>query len=561
VILNHILRKLALIFGSHRHFPIMTVDHGGLIWRMIPEAAKRLGTPAPDLAAWRRSGKMTLVKQNLQREIYRVELPPGNVYLKVCRVNTPRAWLRELFRPAKARLEFENALLLAAQGIASIRPLAWGSACRFWPADSYLLTEAAENCVPLQDWLGSRTLTPTERRELARVLAQFFAQLHNAGVIHPDPHPGNLLLESLEPQCFRLRLIDLHAIHFSKSLSWTDCQDNLVLLNRFFQLRATRTDRLRFWRTYVCHRTQPITEADRKARQLEYATTQSNLRFWATRKKRYTGRNREFMPIHGRGVAGFTLRVFPAEARDYCLADPDRLFTDPCARILKDSRTSTVVERTLETSTGAITIVAKRFRTRSLLEQLKNRVRASPALRSWIAGHALFDRDLPTARPLLMLERRRLLGPAEGYVVFEKVPQACELQEWLRQFPETIPHLADKLGRLIRVLHDRQVSHRDLKAPNLLLSGSNAEPVLIDLVGALTGQTVTFRVRVRDLTRFNVSFWQTPEVRHSNRLRFLRAYLGELRTAYPHWKSWWRAIARASQAKIARNQRRHRPIS
>ena len=557
---SHLLRKLDSLLSGYRRFPVTIACHDGLVWRIVPEASRILGAQAPDLAEWRRAGRMTVVKENLQREISRVELPRGTVYLKLCRANTPRAWLRELLRPAKARLEFENALLLAQRGIPSIRPLAWASSGHGWPASSYLITEAAEASTPLQDWLESESLLPTERRALALALGQFFAQLHDAGVCHPDPHPGNLLLESSPSRRYRLLLMDLHAIRFRKSLSWNECRENLVLLNRFFQLRATRTDRLRFWRSYVQHQHGQITDPDRKAREIENATARSNLRFWANRTARYIGKNREFLPIRGPGVSGFALRRCPAEVTAFCLTNPDRLFTEPGGRLLKDSPSSTVVERVLETCTGPITIIAKRFRARSFLQQLKNRFRPSPAYRSWLSGHALHDRDLPTARPLMMLQRQRSLGPAEGYIIFEKVPDACELCERVRDFPAEIPGLAEKLGRLIRLLHERQVSHRDLKAPNLLLSGPNAEPVLIDLVGVVTGVDVPFKVRVRDLSRLNVSFWDVPEVRRSHRLRFLRAYLGGLGSTGDDWKRWWLAITRASMAKIARNQRRQRPI-
>src|SRR5205823_8665547 len=124
------------------------------------------------------------------------------------------------------------------------------------------------------------------RRQLARALGQFRAKLHDAGVAHPDPHPGNVLVELSPSRVPRFALIDLHAVRIGRPLSWAESRANLVLYNRWFQLRTGRTDRLRFWRAYSgARRTLPETTADR-AGELERATLDSNLRFWAGRMPR-----------------------------------------------------------------------------------------------------------------------------------------------------------------------------------------------------------------------------------------------------------------------------------
>src|SRR5207244_1957687 len=59
---------------------------------------------------------------------------------------------------------------------------------------------------------GSTVPSPAARRSLARALGTLFARLHDAGVIHPDPHPGNLLIESASDGGLRFVVIDLHAV-------------------------------------------------------------------------------------------------------------------------------------------------------------------------------------------------------------------------------------------------------------------------------------------------------------------------------------------------------------
>jgi hypothetical protein len=247
-------------------------------------------------------------------------------------------------------------------------------------------------------------------------------------------------------------------------------------------------------------------------------------------------------------VKGFAVRNLPEEVVRGWLADPDGVFAQPGVTLLKDSPSSTVAEVVVPTPSGPRPVVYKRFRLKGWSGAAKNLVRSSQALRSWVVGNNVRDRGLPTARPLAVFHRRRLGVHLTGYAVFEKVPDAVGL-------PEAAPtrELARKLGRLVRRMHDREVCHRDLKAPNVLVSGG--EPVLIDLVGVEVGRPVPDAVRVRDLARLNASFLGSTQVTRTDRLRVLRAYLGR-----GEWKSWWGRIDGATRAKAAKNARTGRPL-
>jgi tRNA A-37 threonylcarbamoyl transferase component Bud32 len=167
-----------------------------------------------------------------------------------------------------------------------------------------------------------------------------------------------------------------------------------------------------------------------------------------------------------------------------------------------------------------------------------------------------------------MFHRRRIgILPAEGYLLTEKVPDAVGLPEAVQagRDPVTLRAWAERLACVVRAMHDRGVSHRDLKAPNVMLQGAatdpaNATPVLIDLVGVrASAAAVPFARRVKELGRLNASFLAMPRVTRTERLRFLRAYLraGERQT---DWKSWWKAVSAATAAKVAKNARSGRAI-
>jgi tRNA A-37 threonylcarbamoyl transferase component Bud32 len=553
---SHFLRKLASLV---KRSPGVRMEVGGLLWQVTPAGEQVFGSAGPDLPAWEKAGLVEVVKRNLQRTISLVRLPGGAVYLKHCRANTPRAWAREILRPAKARLEYENALTLRALGVSAIEPLAWGAAPGPLPGDSYLITRA-EDAEPFVDYLERG---PTGPRQLERAFAEFVAKLHDAGVTHPDPHPGNVLFEPNRVP--RFVLADLHAIHFGSPLDWPETLANLVLLNRWFQMRATRTDRLRFWRAYLTARSGcPKADADRMAKAIEAATAASNERFWAARAARHTANNRDSAKVRGPAANGFAVRELPPELIRDWLADPDAVFTQPGVRILKDSRTSTVAELVV----CSRAVIYKRFNVKSRLGPLKNLLRPSPALRSWTLGHGVRDRGLPTARPLAVFQRRSFGVPTTGYVVFEKVPDALTLTEAVERVagnPRVVRAWAERLGRLLRLMHERQVSHHDLKAPNILMAGMsdplNAEPVLIDLVGVEAGRPVPEAVRIRDLARLNASFLDSSRVTRTDRLRVLRAYRLWSMRGRGDWKSWWTRVAEATDAKVARNAKTGRPLS
>jgi serine/threonine protein kinase len=140
--------------------------------------------------------------------------------------------------------------------------------------------------------------------------------------------------------------------------------------------------------------------------------------------------------------------------------------------------------------------------------------------------------------------------------------------------------LIDQTGRLLASLHERRLSHRDLKGANLLVnavpwfvssrgavertdatSETSSHPQIwfIDLVGVRRHDRLTMARRAQNLARLYASFHGRGLITRTDLLRFLRAYLG-LGWAASNWKRWYNAIARAFEAKVYRNLRNGRPL-
>ena len=216
-------------------------------------------------------------------------------------------------------------------------------------------------------------------------------------------------------------------------------------------------------------------------------------------------------------------------------------------------------------------VIYKRFRVTSWKDPLAALARPAPALRSWIHGQGFRERGLPTARPFVVLHRKKLGMCREGYLLTEKIDHAADLHEYLQSLDalpaargiELLRQLIERVAHTIRALHQRQLSHRDLKAANILARRWDAPPDqpsaysqdiqnllympessvwLIDLVGVERFLELSRSRRVQNLSRLNASFHGDARVTRTDRLRFLLTYLNCGALGRCDWKSWWKEM-------------------
>lgn len=514
------------------------------------------------LDQWRRDGQLTDIKNSPHRAVFRVRMPGLDLHIKRYAVGDWRSRGRELLRGCKARREFEMARQLAARGIATPEPLGWARETGPGGARSCWLISRTMEGQSLLQALEANDPTSSARPDR---LGEFLSRLHRAGVVHHDLHPGNILVTSNGD----LALLDLHCVRLSRRLSWRQCRDNLVVLNRYFILRASRTARRRFWQTYSATPARVGMPADQAGRDIERRTLASNARFWNARDRRCLAANRYYRRIKSRG------------ARGWCVADLDpeliaRLAgsspAPPNERVLKSGRSSTVTELTAQVSGKPVPAILKRFHRPGTLDAWLALLRRTPALRSWVNGHALRERCLPTARPLAVMQHNGRHGsPATTTLLTEKIENAVELSaaiDGLKPLPDAVKlvrirEIISVVAGAIRQLHDRGIAHRDLKAANILIETEPGAPRawFIDLAGVQRCAKVRFEARAANIMRLNASFAVHPLVTRADRLRFLRAYLQWGLRGRGGWKAWWRIVAAKTTAKIARNQRAGRPLA
>lgn len=574
----------------------LQVTVGALRWQIAPGYQDcLLGPDGLRLNEWLAGGMAHIVKHGPHRTVYRVRLDGLDFHLKHFRITDARTWLRELVRPAKARMEHERALAVAARGVPTVVPLALGERlASVGPGDSYLITRSLVGAVPINAFIEQTlpTFAPGRqvrvRQRLATELGVFVARMHDAGILHHDLHPGNVLVRLDPEDQVALFLIDLHAVSLRRSLEWRISRDNLTMFNRWFTLRVGRADRLRFWRAYAAQRSSEglgnPSHFDLRTglpRSLERKTWASNLHFWRGRDQRCLVVNRYYRRVRSALARGYAVADLDRAALAELLANPDGPFERPDAILLKNSRSSTVAEFQLTVDGIPRPVIYKRFRVTAWTDPLAALVRRSPALRSWVFGHGLRERCLPTPRPLAVLHRCRRGLAYEGYLLTEKLPEAVDLQRVIADLGARSPadrrsslhRQIEQIARLVRELHRRRLAHRDLKAANILIQSPKYQVQspksgmdfglcwLIDLVGVTRYRKLSRSRRVQNLARLHASFSRSPVLTRTDKLRFLRVYLQWGLFGRENWKCWWHQVEAATQLKIARNARSGRVLA
>jgi tRNA A-37 threonylcarbamoyl transferase component Bud32 len=557
-------------------------------WFRGPWDETLLGPDGLRLEEWRDSGRLTTVKSGPHRIVYRVDLPEGAIFIKHYLVPDYRAMFRQWFRRGKGRNEGKRSAVLAAIGVPTIYPIALGERRkRKFLFENYLITWEIPGTIPLDEFLENQLdgmpeqSRPRIRQRLATALADLTAKLHNAGLTHIDFHPGNVLVRLGPDEMPELSMIDLDALRRTSRLTWPAAQRNLALLDHYFWLRSSRTDRHRFLKAYLAGRTEPAPDVRRIARGIEDSTRAWAERLWRRWGRRCRFTNKYFQTFRGPDSWAVAARDIDEQEIAALMADPDSPFSAPQSTLIKNSRTSTVADTTMLVGGVPTRVVYKRFNRKKWIDPWLNLVRPSRAWRSWQAGQDLASRGIPTPRNLAFLARRRSFWsspfswflPHETYLVTSKQEHAVTLAEYVRSIlpklhpddrRDRIRQINLELAQLLRNLHERSLSHRDLKASNILIH-LDAEPghllSLIDLVGVRLWNPVPRRRRIKNLARLSISLDAVLGRTRSETLRFLRGYLPWGLSPLSNWKQVWRSTEKAIQAKRARNRRRGRPLS
>ncbi|MGE0480301.1 MAG: lipopolysaccharide kinase InaA family protein [Phycisphaerae bacterium] len=549
---------------------------------------------APDARHWQR------VKHNPTREVWRATIENRPYYLKY--YACPRWWhrLKALVRGGAARAEWNGGLFALRHGIAAVRPCGYTprlvGARATW---SLLVTEAVEPSQPLNEfWRQLNSDHDARRRrqdahQVLDALAELIARAHQAGFEHLDMHAANILVQPTGPRRYAPLFVDLHSARLARPVSDGAVVRNLAQLNQWFRKNSTIGERIAFLRAYVRWRNEyEHAFADGRPLELSFAELVRALARAAERHAEALGAQRDRRVFHtgryfGRvGLAdGWRATVYltckhpsddsaasrmtiTREQWKAVLRDPLVWFGGDAAETAKNSHSAQVRRALLKFDAGPLPVIAKRPRARDGRRALRHALAPSRAGRAWRIGHALLHRDIPTARPLALLERR--WGPLvrDCVLLTEGIPGALDLRafleresdacrtprDWLRRKRE----LSALLVRHLRRLADHGFAHRDCKADNILITTTpQLGLVWIDVDGIrLLRHPLSPAAALRPLARLYVSMRDTPGLTRTDFARFLVACCARRGVRTDAWRDAWRTIAALADRKLATIERR-----
>lgn len=215
------------------------------------------------------------------------------------------------------------------------------------------------------------------------------------------------------------------------------------------------------------------------------------------------------------------------------LANPERLFTSPAARIIKDHRRTAVAR----VSVDGMEVYVKRFKPYAWYRRIEALWGGAPARRSWRVAVRIAARGFKPAVLLAMVETSRCGLSSDGYLVSSAVAGGVPAGRFWLESAERGPRderrrFLRTAGSELRRLHDAGFYSRDANANNFLVCAKPAAPPefwLIDLETFREVGHVSHRRRLKNLAQlYNLL---RGRVTATDRLRLLTAYLGPRRDA------------------------------
>lgn len=268
-----------------------------------------------------------------------------------------------------------------------------------------------------------------------------------------------------------------------------------------------------------------------------------------------------FQKITRGGWTAYAVAEFPRDLLIRLVECPDLPLRSGPAETIKAGNTALVVRASLPMHAGMASVAYKRIRRKTVLKKLTQAISRNRTLRTFLMGHRFLQHGIDTARPLAVIVPSRFDVASPSWLATEWVDG-----ETVASFAARIAQLAPSarksaadaaaiaLGTLLGKIHAARITHRDLKSQNLMLrrtADGETRAAVIDLDGAsFAGPAMSLR-RWKDLARLAADAERWPVLRHSTRMRFLKAYLHAAGLKDDR-KSAWRRVS----CHVAARQRR-----
>jgi tRNA A-37 threonylcarbamoyl transferase component Bud32 len=421
-----------------------------------------------------------LIKDRPYRQVWRFEFSGHSYYLKFYPTSGWRNWLRKRARGSAALREFHRLQWLQKAGVPSPRAVAalMGFEISGQKGDAVIL-DGIEPSLQLDQHLNQLALDGKEipnHLQLVRQLADLLSKLGRAGLGHSDLHLGNFILKD-----DKVYLLDAYAVH-GGGLRTKDIQ----LLALSAQPYVTRTDLQRVWKSFGSAGPLPASNGRGPSiwRGLLNRAFQHDRYFGHLRDGDWSGHFFRHAKFPHRWSAASRMDI--AE-KDWQEAWPIllRQIEADQLEVLKRSRSGDVLTGQIVLGGRAIPVVIKRPRKKFWYRYFNEILRGSRPRRAWRKAWQLVVRNIPTAWPMLMMEKRSMGYVTDALIISERIEgQTLASPCWRERGVDEYHELLRRTGRLLRQLEQTGLYLYDAKAENWMVREDEVlgpTPMLIDV--------------------------------------------------------------------------------
>lgn len=132
--------------------------------------------------------------------------------------------------------------------------------------NTFILTRSVEQAAPLHECIPIIAGAPASRRhKFLTELGETIGRMHAAGIFHGDLRSGNILVKAEGETHWKFYLLDNERTKKFNELPSRLRLKNLVQINMMTSKLINRTDRMRFYKSYLNAHKTPITNPQQLA--------------------------------------------------------------------------------------------------------------------------------------------------------------------------------------------------------------------------------------------------------------------------------------------------------
>ncbi len=462
---------MAVLYVNHRY--------GGYRLRILPEY---LDERFLELCCRLTSGgnkDAIRINSSKHAQVFQFNFGGQNYFHKTFLPRTCTESIKEIFKGTRADRALKGHLLLNSRGFLAPCVIMVGRK----GVRNFMVTRGVPDPINLETLFQSLSKPDSQSRINSKIsvivdLGHLIGRLHALGITHGDLRWGNLLLAKTDSGRIHYNFIDNERTVQYFRLRNQRRLKNLVQMNMFSDISITRTDRLRFFHAYL--QENPNLQS-RKKEWIRKVISKTKKRL--DKKHSIKKSLKKCLRTNKRHMRTVKYDHYTVARRDFFekvdftgfLQNIDELMQD--GRILKDGNKCFVSRVSL----AGREVVVKRYNCKGIIHSVRHTIKRSRARRNWLHAHRLRMLNIPTAKPLAFIEKRRLLIIYKSYFITEYI-DGQKLSDFLQDnslLEKQRLSMVKKVTELLNKLSEHRITHGDLKPSNILIVDN--KPMLIDL--------------------------------------------------------------------------------